>query len=112
MVNERMILERLQTLRSYIRRLEPYREWTMRRLTENPMTYAGVLHHVRLAHMQLSAQIVLDVSAHLNAALKMGPVSGYGEAIRHLGHAAVLPQEYSERLIGLPASETFSSTST
>ena len=96
MVNERVVLDRLQTLQSYIHRLEPYREWTMRRLTEDPMTYAGVLHH-----LQLAAQIVLDVSAHLNSALQLEPVSGYGEAIRHLGRAGVLPRDFSERLAEL-----------
>jgi uncharacterized protein YutE (UPF0331/DUF86 family) len=96
MVNERVVLDRLQTLQSCIHRPEPYREWTMRRLTEGPMTYAGVLHH-----LQLAAQIVLGVSAHLNSALQLEPVSGYGEAIRNLGRAGVLPRDFSERLAEL-----------
>jgi len=44
----------------YIRLLQPYREWDIRRLTEDRIIYGGVLHY-----LQLAAQVVMDVTDFL-----------------------------------------------
>lgn len=95
-VKARVLLERLHTLDEYIRLLEPYQDWNIRRLTEDDIIYGGVLHY-----LQLSAQVVLDVSAHLNAELGFERAPDYREAILSLGKHDVLPLEFAERISGL-----------
>ena len=95
-VKVRAILERLHALDEYIRLLEPYREWNIRRLTEDRIVYGGVLHY-----LQLSAQIVMDISAHLQVELDLERVTDYREAILSLGKHGILPVEFTERMRGL-----------
>jgi uncharacterized protein YutE (UPF0331/DUF86 family) len=95
-VDVQVILERLRTLDDYVRLLEQYRDWDARQLTEDRITYGGVLHH-----LQLSAQIVLDVSAHLNAELGLGHATDYREAVRSLGKHGVLPADFARRIAAL-----------
>jgi uncharacterized protein YutE (UPF0331/DUF86 family) len=91
-----MLLERLHTLEAYIKLLEPYQDWDIHRLTEDEITYGGVLHY-----LQLSAQIVLDVSAHLNAELNFGRAANYREAVLSLGKHEVLPLQFAEQISNL-----------
>jgi uncharacterized protein YutE (UPF0331/DUF86 family) len=91
-----MLLDRLHKLEEYIHLLEPYQDWDIQRLTEDEITYGGVLHY-----LQLSAQIVLDVSAHLNAELGFERASDYREAILSLGKHEVLPRQFAERISNL-----------
>jgi uncharacterized protein YutE (UPF0331/DUF86 family) len=95
-VKTRAILERLHALDEYIRLLQPYRQWDVRRLTEDRIVYGGVLHY-----LQLAAQVVMDVSAHLQVELDLGHVTDYREAILGLGKHGVLPEEFVERMSGL-----------
>jgi len=95
-VKVRAILERLHALDEYIRLLEPYREWSIRRLTDDRIVYGGVLHY-----LQLSAQIVMDISAHLQVELDLERVTDYREAILSLGKHGILPVEFTERMRGL-----------
>lgn len=95
-VNTRAILERLHALDEYIRLLDPYREWNIRRLTEDRIVYGGVLHY-----LQLSAQVVMDVSAHLQVELGLERVTDYREAILSLSKYGILPAEFTERIRGL-----------
>jgi uncharacterized protein YutE (UPF0331/DUF86 family) len=95
-VKTRAILERLHALDDYIRLLQPYRQWDVRRLTEDRIVYGGVLHY-----LQLAAQVVMDVSAHLQVELDLGHVTDYREAILSLGKHGVLPEEFIERMSGL-----------
>ncbi len=95
-VNAPMLLDRLHKLEEYIHLLEPYQDWDIQRLTGDEITYGGVLHY-----LQLSAQIVLDVSAHLNAELGFARASDYREAILSLGKHEVLPREFAERISNL-----------
>ena len=92
----RAILERLHALDEYVRLLEPCQEWNIRRLTEDRIVYGGVLHY-----LQLAAQAVMDVSAHLQIELDLDRVTDYREAILSLGKHGVLPQEFVERISGL-----------
>jgi len=41
-VKTRAILERLHALDEYVRLLEPYQEWSTRRLTEDRIVYGGL----------------------------------------------------------------------
>ena len=91
-----IILDRLQALHGYVGLLQPYAGWSIRRLTENRIRYGGVLHH-----LQWSSQIVLDVSAHLNAELGLGRVSEYRQSVHNLGPAGILPQEFADRVADL-----------
>jgi uncharacterized protein YutE (UPF0331/DUF86 family) len=95
-VKNRAILERLHALDEYIRLLQPYREWDIRRLTEDRIIYGGMLHY-----LQLAAQVVMDVSAHLQVELDFGHVTDYREAILSLGKHGVLPEKFVERMSGL-----------
>jgi len=95
-VKTRTILERLHTLDEYIRLLEPYREWESSRLTEDRITYGGVLHY-----LQLATQIVMDVSAHLQVELDIGRVTDYKEVIQNLGKHSILPSEFADRISGM-----------
>jgi uncharacterized protein YutE (UPF0331/DUF86 family) len=95
-VKTRAILERLHALDEYIRLLEPYREWDVRRLTEDRIIYGGVLHY-----LQLAAQVVMDVSARLQVELELSRVMDYREAVLSLGKHGVLPEEFVEQLSGL-----------
>jgi len=95
-VKTRAILERLHALDEYVRLLEPYQEWSTRRLTEDRIVYGGILHY-----LQLAAQAVMDVSAHLQVELDLDRVTDYREAILSLGKHGVLPQEFVERISGL-----------
>lgn len=95
-VKSRAILERLHALDEYIRLLQPYREWDIRRLTEDRIIYGGMLHY-----LQLAAQVVMDVSAHLQVELDFGHVTDYREAILSLGKHGVLPEKFVERMSGL-----------
>lgn len=95
-VDVQVILERLHTLDEYVRLLEPYRDRSARQLTEDRITYGGVLHY-----LQLSAQIVLDVSARLNAELGFGRAADYREAVLSLGRHGVVPGGFAERIAGL-----------
>jgi uncharacterized protein YutE (UPF0331/DUF86 family) len=95
-VKTRTILERLHALDEYIRLLQPYREWDIRRLTEDRIIYGGMLHY-----LQLAAQVVMDVSAHLQVELDFGHVTDYREAILSLGKHGVLPEKFVERMSGL-----------
>lgn len=95
-VDAQVILERLHRLDEYVRLLEQYRDRDIWQLTEDPMTYGGILHY-----LQLSAQIVLDVSAHLNAELGFERASDYREAILSLGRHGVLPSEFAEHIAAL-----------
>ena len=83
MVNAELVRERIGKLDEYLRLLERYQRWGVARLTSDRIVYGGVLHY-----LQLSAQIVLDVSAHLNAELNVERASGYREAVRSLGDVA------------------------
>jgi len=71
-VKTRAILERLHALDEYVRLLEPYQEWSTRRLTEDRIVYGGILHY-----LQLAAQAVMDVSAHLQVELDLDRVTDY-----------------------------------
>ncbi len=95
-IKVRVILERLHTLDEYTRLLDRYRQWDIHRLTEDRIVYGGVLHY-----LQLSAQIVLDVSAHLNAELELGRASDYREAVISLGEHGVLPPPFAQRIARL-----------
>jgi uncharacterized protein YutE (UPF0331/DUF86 family) len=95
-VKTRTILERLHTLDEYIRLPEPYREWESSRLTEDRITYGGVLHY-----LQLATQIVMDVSAHLQVELDIGRVTDYKEVIQNLGKHSILPSEFADRISGM-----------
>jgi uncharacterized protein YutE (UPF0331/DUF86 family) len=95
-VKTRAILERLHALDEYIRLLEPYREWDVRRLTEDRIIYGGVLHY-----LQLAAQVVMDVSARLQVELELSRVMDYREAVLSLGKHGVLPEEFVEQISGL-----------
>ncbi len=57
----------------------------MSRLVDEHITCGGVLYD-----LHLSAQIVVDVSAHLNAELKLACASDYGEAVSGLGERGIL----------------------
>ena len=92
-VDARVILECLHKLDEYVRLLQPYRDWDVQQLTDDPMTYVGVLHY-----LQLSAQVDLDVCAHLNAELGLERASDYRDAIVSLGKHDVLPREFAERI--------------
>jgi uncharacterized protein YutE (UPF0331/DUF86 family) len=96
MVKVDVVLERLNALDEYIRLLQPYAERDIRSLTEDRMIYGGVLHH-----LQLAAQAVMDVSAHLQVELNLGRVHDYRESIVNLGKHGILPQEFAERISGL-----------
>jgi uncharacterized protein YutE (UPF0331/DUF86 family) len=95
-IKTRVILERLHALDEYIRLLEPYRGWDIQRLTQEPIVYGGVLHY-----LQLAAQAVMDVSAHLQVELGFERVADYREAILSLGRHGVLPTEFAERISAL-----------
>ncbi|MCX7681171.1 MAG: DUF86 domain-containing protein [Anaerolineae bacterium] len=87
------MMERLRALDEYIRLLEPYRTQDIRTLVNDRMVYGGVLHY-----LQLCAQIVMDVSAHIHAALDLERASDYREVILTLGKHHILPPEFAERL--------------
>jgi uncharacterized protein YutE (UPF0331/DUF86 family) len=95
-VKTHVILERLKTLDEYIRLLEPYRAWSIRRLTDDGIIYGGVLHY-----LQLAAQVVLDVSVHLNVELAIKGATDYKGAVLSLGKHGVLPAEFAEKIGGL-----------
>jgi uncharacterized protein YutE (UPF0331/DUF86 family) len=95
-VKVRVILERLHALDEYIRLLQPYREWNIRRLTEDRIIYGGVLHY-----LQLSVQVVMDISTHLNIELDWERTADYKGAVLSLGKHGVLPPEFAERISGL-----------
>jgi len=95
-VKTRLVLERLHALNEYIRLLEPYREWDIQRLTKDQIVYGGVLHY-----LQLSAQVVMDVSAHLQVELGLERVSDYRGAILSLSKAGALPLQFAERVSAL-----------
>jgi uncharacterized protein YutE (UPF0331/DUF86 family) len=95
-VKTRLVLERLHALDEYIRLLEPYREWDIQRLTKDQIVYGGVLHY-----LQLSAQAVMDVSAHLQVELGLERISDYRGAILSLSKHDVLPSQFAERVSAL-----------
>ena len=96
MVKTRAILERLHALDEYIRLLQPCREWDVQHLTEDQIRYHGVLRC-----LQLAAQVVMDVSTHLQVELDWEREADYKEAILSLGKHSVLPTEFAERISGL-----------
>lgn len=95
-VNAELVRERIENLDEYLRLLERYQRWGIARLTSDRIVYGGVLHY-----LQLSAQIVLDVGAHLNAELNVERASGYREAVRSLGDVGVLPPDFAARVAEL-----------
>lgn len=96
MIKADAIMERLRALDEYIRLLEPYRTQDICALANDRIVYGGVLHY-----LQLCAQIVMDVSAHLHAELDLERASDYKEIILTLGKHRVLPPEFAEKLSGI-----------
>jgi len=95
MLDVETIVERLDALQEYIDRLRPLQALSLEELTlpENYRDYWAVERGLLLA-----IQCVIDISTHLVAGLRLGRVQGYGEAIRLLGKAGILPASFAEKL--------------
>ncbi|MEE8306230.1 MAG: DUF86 domain-containing protein [Gammaproteobacteria bacterium] len=93
MIDVESVDERLRALRDYVHQLRPYQEWTLQALTEQPITYNGVLHL-----LQLSIQAIMDVSTHIHVALDLPRAANYSQIVLALGDTSVLPKEFAVRI--------------
>jgi uncharacterized protein YutE (UPF0331/DUF86 family) len=79
MIDVEAVDERLRALRDYVQQLRPYQEWTLQALTEQPITYNGVLHL-----LQLSIQAIMDISTHIHVALDLPRAANYSKSSSRL----------------------------
>jgi len=89
------IMERLRALDEYIRLLQPYRAWDIRRLVEDRITYGGVLHYLQAP---LSGGMAGCASSRSRgrACLLLSLVRE--EMIKPMGQHRILPYDFAQRI--------------
>ena len=93
MVDIQTVTERLEALKAYIAELDDYTRYSFEELTSDMVKYRAAERS-----LQLAAQAVVDIAAHVISADYDARVQDYREAIKDLGKAGVLPREFAERL--------------
>jgi uncharacterized protein YutE (UPF0331/DUF86 family) len=93
MVDIQTVTERLEALKAYIAELDDYARYSFEELTSDMVKYRAAERS-----LQLAAQAVVDIAAHVISADYDARVQDYREAIEGLGKEDVLPREFAERL--------------
>ncbi len=96
MIDQQIVIERLEALSVYIAELDHYAQYTSNELTADFVKYRATQHSLLLA-----AQAVVDIAAHIVAADLDERVQDYRQAIQSLGQAGILPSEFAEHLAPL-----------
>ena len=96
MVELNTVLKRLAALRQYQTELERYRPLTFEKYIASSSNYWAVERG-----LQLAAQAMLDVGAHILAADFAVHPQEYRDVFVELGRVGVLPQEFAESIADL-----------
>lgn len=96
MIDIQSVGERLEALKAYLAELDHYAQYSMRELTSDFVKYRAAQHS-----LQLAAQTVIDIAAHIISADFDDRVQDYREAIEALGKEGVLPAELAQRMASI-----------
>jgi uncharacterized protein YutE (UPF0331/DUF86 family) len=91
-----VIGKRLAKLRQYVSYLRILRGRALPEFIEGPFVFGNVERY-----LQLSIQVVLDISNHVVADDRLGAVEEYRDALRLLGEHGYLPRDLAQQLMPL-----------
>ena len=93
MVDIQTVMERLEALKTYLAELDSYAQYSLDELKSDFVKYRAAERS-----LQLAAQTVVDIAAHIITADYNTRVQDYRQAIESLGQEGVLPPTFAERL--------------
>nr|HID14929.1 DUF86 domain-containing protein [Anaerolineae bacterium] len=93
MVDVQTVVEHLEALKGYLAELDHYAQYSLGELTSDFVKYRAVERS-----LQLAAQTVVDIAAHIISADYNARVQDYRQAIESLGKEGVLPSTFAEHL--------------
>jgi uncharacterized protein YutE (UPF0331/DUF86 family) len=93
MVDVQTVTERLEALKAYLAEMDHYAQYSLDELTSDFVKYRAAQHS-----LQLAAQAVVDIAAHIVTADYNSRAQDYRQAIQSLGKEGVLSSAFAERL--------------
>ena len=93
MVDVQTVTERLEALKAYLAEMDHYAQYSLDELTSDFVKYRAAQHS-----LQLAAQAVADIAAHIGTADYNSRAQDYRQAIQSLGKEGVLSSAFAERL--------------
>jgi len=87
------LLARLEALDSYLAELDYYAQFSLEEMETDFVKYRAVQHS-----LQLAAQTVVDIAAHIITADFHSRVQEYREMISELGKVGVLDSDFAQQL--------------
>lgn len=96
MPDNEILIARLEALDVYLSELDSYSRYSAEEISADFIKFRAVQHS-----LQLAAQVVVDIAAHIISADFHSRVHEYRELISELGNVGVLEPEFAERLAPL-----------
>ena len=93
MVEIQTVMDRLEALRAYLAEMDHYAQYSLDELTSDFVKYRAAQHS-----LQLAAQAVVDIAAHVISADFGSRIQDYRQAIEALGKEGVLTPAFAKRL--------------
>jgi len=96
MPDKETLVARLEALDSYLAELDHYAQYSFDEMVSDFVKYRAVQHS-----LQLTAQVIFDIAAHIITADFHSRAQEYREMINELGRVGILEPEFAQRLAPL-----------
>lgn len=96
MVNNGLIWDRLNLIRTSVNRLDKIAKGNEAQFLSDPDAYAIAEHHLRRA-----LEALLDIGRHILAKQGLGKPDSYRQIILAMGAHKIIPADFADRILGM-----------